>query len=85
MSTVTPEPDWDLGSIVSSPDSTYSYVLKRPTTSKSGEVVTPKATRSLEEVLGVYTGGPSGFRAGESGHSEVDYLEFASFIRSVFQ
>lgn len=37
--------------------------------------------KSLEDIIGVYKGGPHGRRAGEQGHSEASYLLFLDFIK----
>lgn len=50
------------------------YVLKRP--NKEG----PKA-RTLEEIIGVHTSGPSGRRAGEPDHTVQKYTEFLEFVK----
>lgn len=39
---------------------------------------------SLEDILGVYTGGPGGRRRGQPGHSEDDYLNFLDLIKKLF-
>jgi dual specificity tyrosine-phosphorylation-regulated kinase 1 len=39
-----------------------------------------KDVRTLEGVIGVYTGGPTGRRKGEAGHTEQDYLVFLDLI-----
>mmetsp|Transcript_18241 Transcript_18241/g.30647 ORF Transcript_18241/g.30647 Transcript_18241/m.30647 type:complete len:544 (+) Transcript_18241:275-1906(+) len=54
------------------------YVLKRP---HRGDNI-PKP-RKLEEILGVYTGGPGGKRAGEADHSPQKYLEFLDFVKAL--
>jgi dual specificity tyrosine-phosphorylation-regulated kinase 1 len=51
-----------------------SYVLKRP-----GKDNPP--SRTLEEVIGVYTSGPGGRRSGEPGHTVAKYEEFLDFVR----
>jgi dual specificity tyrosine-phosphorylation-regulated kinase 1 len=40
----------------------------------------PPSTRNLDEVLGVYSGGPSGRWLNENGHSAADYLQFKDLI-----
>ena len=50
------------------------YVLKRP----RKDLPRP---RSLAEIIGVHTGGPSGRRQGEFDHSTQRYLEFLDFVR----
>ena len=66
-----------------SDDKLYAYVLRRPvatgTGAGKGREAPPK--RMLEDILGVYTGGPNGRRKGEPGHTVEKYLEFADFIR----
>lgn len=64
----------DLNCIISDPTDTSMYVLKRP-----GRDNPPP--RTLEEIIGVYTGGPSGRRAGEPGHSIAKYEEFLDFVK----
>lgn len=49
------------------------YVLKRP----NKDMPRP---RKLHEIIGVYSGGPSGRRAGEPNHNEPRYLEFLDFV-----
>eukprot|EP01031_Cornospumella_fuschlensis_P034545 gene34545-41826_t len=49
------------------------YVLKRPHRDM------PKP-RKLQDILGVYTGGPAGRRAGEPNHTVERYEEFLDFI-----
>jgi dual specificity tyrosine-phosphorylation-regulated kinase 1 len=39
----------------------------------------------LEKVLGVYTGGPRGCRAGQPGHDEAAYITFYDFIDKLLQ
>ena len=39
--------------------------------------------RNLEDIIGVYTGGPQGRRKDESGHGVDVYLQFADLIRYV--
>ena len=60
-------------------DNTYMYVLRRP----RNWTKDAQRPRVLEEIIGVNTGGPSGRRLGEAGHSEEHYLEFVDFIRYV--
>lgn len=60
-----------------SEDRSFVYILKRPAVRPRD--MPPK--RALEEVLGVYMGGPGGRRRGEPGHSEDKYIEFCDFIR----
>lgn len=62
-------------SVLSSDQSAY-YVMKKPKSFSS----LPR-TRPLEQVLGVYDGGPGGRRAGDSQHDRASYLQFASLIR----
>lgn len=52
------------------------YVLKRPNKD------CPKP-RSLEDIIGVYTSGPSGRRAGEPDHTVQKYTEFLEFVRAM--
>jgi len=55
------------------PDGSYYYILKRPNRDAP-------APRTLEQILGVGTGGPFGRRKDEAGHSHENYIEFLSFI-----
>lgn len=64
----------DLSCVVHEDDGSAFYVLKRP--NRDG----PKP-RTLEEVLGVHTGGPGGRRAGEADHTPLKYLEFVDFVK----
>jgi len=41
--------------------------------------------RSLDDILGTYTGGPFGRRAGEPGHTVIDYLKFKDLIEQMLQ
>lgn len=50
-----------------------SYVLKKP---KDGKKYRSPGTRRLHDILGIESGGPSGRRIGEPGHSVSDYLKF---------
>jgi len=54
------------------------YVIKKP--SKDSKKYKPPGTRTLDDVLGVETGGPGGRRAGEPGHSVADYVIFKDLI-----
>ena len=42
-------------------------------------------SRSLDDILGVETGGPSGVRRGESGHTPQDYRKFKDLVLSMLQ
>lgn len=42
-------------------------------------------SRSLDDILGVETGGPSGTRRGESGHTPQDYRKFKDLVLSMLQ
>eukprot|EP00906_Rhabdomonas_costata_P036151 RCo050739 len=42
------------------------------------------AKATLEEILGVSTGGPAGRRKGQPGHSEADYLVFVDLVKRMF-
>ena len=64
----------DLSKVVQEEDGTGYYVLKRP--NRDG----PRA-RTLQEIIGVHTGGPAGRRAGEPDHSPQKYLEFLDFVK----
>jgi serine/threonine protein kinase len=61
-----------------SSDGTCYYVMKKP---KS--FGTLPQTRTLEQVLGVYSGGPGGRRLGEANHNVENYLEFVDLIRKL--
>lgn len=50
-----------------------SYVMKKP---KDGKKYRAPGSRRLHDILGIETGGPSGRRIGEPGHSVSDYLKF---------
>lgn len=64
----------DVNCMVHEEDGSAAYILKRPNRDM------PKP-RSLEEVIGVYTGGPGGRHYGEPDHSPQKYLEFLDFIK----
>lgn len=65
----------DKSHIVHEEDGQSYYVLKRP----NKEMPKP---RTLEEILGVYTGGPAGRRSDEPvEHSPEKYLEFLDFVK----
>lgn len=49
------------------------YVLKRPNRDMP-------APRRLDEIIGVYSGGPGGRRAGEPNHGVPRYEEFLDFV-----
>lgn len=57
-----------------SSDGRYVYFLRRPPNRDQ------PARRTLADIIGVYTFGPTSRRRGESGHSEDKYLEFLDFI-----
>ena len=59
---------------IQSSDGRSVYFLRRPPNRDQ------PAPRSLADVIGVYIGGPTSRRQGESGHSEDKYLEFLDFI-----
>lgn len=63
--------------ILSSDGSCY-YVMRKP---KSFSTL--PQVRTLEQVLGVNTGGPGGRRLGESNHNVENYLEFLDVIRKL--
>jgi hypothetical protein len=75
-SDIEPSPDCDLRCTCATADGRVIYVLKRPQNNREA----PKP-RSLEEIIGVYGGGPHGRRRGENGHSQDKYQEFLSFIQ----
>ncbi|XP_062140325.1 serine/threonine-protein kinase minibrain isoform X1 [Drosophila sulfurigaster albostrigata] len=54
-----------------------SYVLKK---TLNGRKYKPPGSRKLHDILGVETGGPSGRRLDEPGHSVADYLKFKDLI-----
>mmetsp|Transcript_56298 Transcript_56298/g.110984 ORF Transcript_56298/g.110984 Transcript_56298/m.110984 type:complete len:561 (-) Transcript_56298:263-1945(-) len=64
----------DLTKTVQEEDGSAFFVLKRP--NKEG----PRA-RTLEEIIGVNTGGPAGRRAGEADHTPAKYTEFLDFVK----
>lgn len=45
----------------------------------------PPGSRSLNDIIGVSTGGPQGRRLGESGHSFEDYVIFVDLIAKMLQ
>ena len=63
----------DLNCKVYDPIDNVFFVLKRPNKDHP-------PPRKLQEIIGVYTGGPSGRRANEPGHAPVKYLEYLNFI-----
>ena len=56
------------------------WVLKRPQ-KEGGSSQPPK--RSLDEIIGVYTGGPHGRHEGSDGHGVDKYLAFQRFIEGL--
>ncbi|XP_022244991.1 serine/threonine-protein kinase minibrain-like isoform X2 [Limulus polyphemus] len=54
-----------------------NYFLKP---SKDGKKYKSPGSRRLQDILGVESGGPSGRRLGEAGHSVSDYLKFRDMI-----
>ena len=66
--------------IIRAEDNSYAYVLLRPAFRPRD--APPK--RKLEDIIGVYTGGPSSRRLGEEGHSLDKYEEFYDFIRYIY-
>jgi dual specificity tyrosine-phosphorylation-regulated kinase 1 len=74
-STAELPPECDPTRTLQSSDKKFVYVLKRPQSNREA----PKP-RSLADIVGVYTGGPSGRRREESGHTQDKYLEFLDFI-----
>eukprot|EP01111_Echinosteliopsis_oligospora_P018289 TRINITY_DN8286_c0_g1_i1.p1 TRINITY_DN8286_c0_g1~~TRINITY_DN8286_c0_g1_i1.p1 ORF type:complete len:140 (-),score=29.20 TRINITY_DN8286_c0_g1_i1:192-587(-) len=54
------------------------YALRRALESRSCDMNVKK--KSLEEIIGVETGGPQGRRRGEPGHGVSDYLPFLHLI-----
>eukprot|EP00607_Mallomonas_marina_P000411 CAMPEP_0182437694 /NCGR_PEP_ID=MMETSP1167-20130531/85223_1 /TAXON_ID=2988 /ORGANISM="Mallomonas Sp, Strain CCMP3275" /LENGTH=424 /DNA_ID=CAMNT_0024630709 /DNA_START=958 /DNA_END=2232 /DNA_ORIENTATION=- len=63
--------------VVRADDGSFAYVLRRP--ANRPRDAPPK--RRLEDIIGVFTGGPSSRRLGEPGHSREVYEEFIDFIR----
>lgn len=58
-------------------DGSGYFVLKRP---PSRDAPNP---RTLEDIVGLYIGGPYGRRGGEQGHSQADYESFLRFVRTL--
>lgn len=52
--------------------------------SKDGKKYRSAGTRRLHDILGVESGGPSGRRIGEPGHSVADYLKFKVCVLGLF-
>ena len=46
---------------------------------------TPEQTKSLEEIIGVTTGGPRGVRKGQPGHDEATYRSFYDLVEKLLQ
>eukprot|EP01035_Chromulina_nebulosa_P018969 gene18969-24780_t len=68
--------EFDFNRAVISPDNSYSYVLKKsPLHRDLHRILT------LDTVIGVNSGGPSGRRFGETGHSPENYEEFLDFLK----
>eukprot|EP01039_Chlorochromonas_danica_P002125 gene2125-2319_t len=63
----------DLNNVIMDDDSRTCYVLKRPNKNLP-------APRKLQDVLGVYSGGPGGRRLNEAGHEPSRYEQFLDFI-----
>lgn len=61
-----------------------TWTLKRLRDAKKDTYRRP-GSRSLDDILGVETGGPSGTRRGESGHTPQDYRKFKDLILSMLQ
>lgn len=61
-------------------DGMVSYFVKVPSSGDNAKHSNPKRTRSLAEIIGVYTDGPYGRRKGESGHTVADYQMFLNLI-----
>ena len=53
-------------------------MLKKP---KDGKKYKPPNSRKLRDIIGVETGGPSGRRLSEAGHSVSEYLKFEDLVR----
>lgn len=68
----------DVNYMVYEEDGSAAYILKRPNRDRDREMPKP---RSLEEVIGVYKGGPGGRHLGEPEHTPQKYLEFLDFIK----
>lgn len=64
----------DRNCTVYDPVENYKYVLKRPNRDMP-------APRLLVDIIGVYTGGPGGRRAGEPNHGPQKYEEFLNFVQ----
>ena len=63
---------------------TGNWTLKRLRDAKK-EMYRRPGSRSLDDILGVETGGPSGTRRGESGHTPQDYRKFKDLVLSMLQ
>ena len=64
------------------------YAVKTPPThasSEQGFILDLSPPRGLRTIIGVETGGPSGRRSGESGHSRNDYEQFFEFVRAMLE
>lgn len=60
-------------------------VLKPPKDSDSNGSRKALIPKTLEDVIGVFTGGPNGRRKDDGGHSEEIYKLFAGFVRSMLR
>jgi serine/threonine protein kinase len=56
-----------------------NWMLRRPRDGRK-DVYRRPGSRSLDDILGVETGGPGGTRKGEPGHTPDDYRKFKSLI-----
>eukprot|EP00595_Chromulina_sp_UTEXLB2642_P003574 CAMPEP_0196764354 /NCGR_PEP_ID=MMETSP1095-20130614/5909_1 /TAXON_ID=96789 ORGANISM="Chromulina nebulosa, Strain UTEXLB2642" /NCGR_SAMPLE_ID=MMETSP1095 /ASSEMBLY_ACC=CAM_ASM_000446 /LENGTH=246 /DNA_ID=CAMNT_0042119655 /DNA_START=1045 /DNA_END=1785 /DNA_ORIENTATION=- len=70
--------EFDFNRAVISPDNSYSYVLKKSPLHRDLHRIL-----NLDTVIGVNSGGPSGRRFGEVGHSPENYEEFLDFIKRI--
>ena len=73
-------PNCDPNFMIFSSDKTQCYILKLPKNIRTIPKLLP-----LDIILGVHTGGPSGRRKDDEGHSIPDYLEFIDLIRYIYR
>jgi hypothetical protein len=62
-------------------DDTLGYFLRSPPPSSEKTNSAAKRSRSLADIIGVYTDGPMGRRRGEAGHTVEDYQMFHDLIK----
>lgn len=67
--------------ILAASEGSVSYYVNAPSSGDVNKQNLSKRTRSLEEIVGVYTDGPFSRRKGEVGHSVNDYLMFVDLIK----